>query len=135
MVNCGYPQSVIYKSFFNAKLQGLANKLADSRNFLPSVSTYYSNFDMRNIVKSINQKLKQSLNESINDIFREPQTVSSLKQPFNLLRLLSINRRNPRLPEDCLIVNKKTVSYVHYISNNTLVSKHQITLFCTFGVI
>ena len=71
------------------------------------MSTYCSNFDMQNIVKSINQKLKQSPNESINDIFREPQTVLSLKQPSNLLRLLSINRRNLRLPEGLFNCNNK----------------------------
>ena len=30
LVNCGYPESVIDKSFFNAKLQGPANKPANS---------------------------------------------------------------------------------------------------------
>ena len=71
LLNCGYPESVIDKSFFNAKLQGPANKLANSKDILPLVSTYYSNFDMGNIVKSINQKLKQSPNESINEIFEQ----------------------------------------------------------------
>ena len=44
----------LIKSFFNAKLQGPANKSANSKNILPLVSTYYSNFDMRNIVNKIN---------------------------------------------------------------------------------
>ena len=46
LLNCGYPEPVIDKSFFNAKLQDLANKPANSKNILPLVSTYYSNFDM-----------------------------------------------------------------------------------------
>ena len=71
VVNCGYPEPVIDKSFFNAKLQGLANKPANSKNILPLVSTYYSNFDMQNIIKSINQKLKQSPNESIKEILKK----------------------------------------------------------------
>ena len=50
LLNSGYPESVIDKSFFNAKLQGPANKPANSKNILALVSTYYSNFDMRNIV-------------------------------------------------------------------------------------
>ena len=93
LLNCGYPESVIDKSFFNAKLQDPANKPANSKNILPLVSTYYSNFDMRNIVKTINLKLKQSPNESIKEIFGETQTVLSLKQPPNVLRLLS--KKNP----------------------------------------
>ena len=58
------------KLFFNAKLQGLL------------MSTYYLDFDMVNIVKSINQKLKQSPNKSPKNIFGEIQTV-----------LLSSNRK------------------------------------------
>ena len=46
--------TVSNKSFFNVKLQGPANKPANSKNILPLKSTYYSNFDMRNIVKLIN---------------------------------------------------------------------------------
>ena len=74
-------------------MQGPANKPANSKNILPLVSTYYSNFDMQNIVKTINQKVKQSPNESIKEIFGETQTVLSLKQPPNVLRLLS--KKNP----------------------------------------
>ena len=59
-LNCGYPESIIDKSFFSAKLQR-----ANSKNILPLLFTYYSNFNMGNIVKSINQNLKQSPNESI----------------------------------------------------------------------
>ena len=99
LLNCGYPESVIEKSFFNAKLQGPANKPANSKNILSLVPTYYSNFDMWNIIRSINQKLKQSPNESIKESFGETQIVLSLRQPLNLLRLVSINRKNPRLPQ------------------------------------
>ena len=54
---------------------------------------------MGNIVTTINLKLKQSPNESIKEIFGETQTVLSLKQPPNLLRLLS--KKNRPLPQ-CL---------------------------------
>ena len=53
---------------------------------------------MRKKVKSINQKLKQSPNESINAIFGETQKTH---------RYLNV----------CLIVIIKTVNYVHYVSN------------------
>ena len=108
LLNCGYPETVIDESFFNAKLQGPANKPANSKSILPLVSTYYSNFDMRNIIKSINQKLNQSRpNESIKQIFGEIQTVLSLKKRLNLLRLLSINRKNPRLSQRLFNCNNK----------------------------
>ena len=132
LLNCGYPESVIDKSFFNAKLQGPAKKPANSKNILPLVSTYYSNFDVRNIIKSINRKLKQTPNESIKEIFGETQTVLPLEQSPNLLKLVSINRKEPL--KVCLIVIIKTVNYVHYISNHVPVSRLQITLFGILGV-
>ena len=120
------------KSFSNAKLQGPANKPANSKNILPLVSTYYSNFDMRNIVNTINQKLKQSQNESIKEIFGETQTVLSLKQLPNVLRLLS--KKPHGYLNVCLIVIIKTVSYVHYILNHVPVPRLQIKLFGILGV-
>ena len=69
----------IDKSLFNAKLQGPGNKPANSKNILPLVSTYYSNFDMQNIIKSINQKLRQSPNESIKEIFGETRNSFVIK--------------------------------------------------------
>ena len=53
---------------------------------------------MRKKVKSINQKLKQSPNESITAIFGETQKTHGY---------LNV----------CLIVIIKTVNYVHYVSN------------------
>ena len=52
LLNCGYPESVIEKSFFNANLQGPANKPANSKNILFLVSTCYPNFDIPSIIKS-----------------------------------------------------------------------------------
>ena len=43
-------ESVIDKSFVNAKLQGPASKPTNSKNILPLLFTHYSNFDMRNII-------------------------------------------------------------------------------------
>ena len=53
---CGYPEAVIDKSFFDAKLQHLTNKPANSKNILPLVSKHYSNFDRRNMMKSMKSK-------------------------------------------------------------------------------
>ena len=122
----------IDKSFFNAKLQGPANKPANSKNILPLVSTYYSNFDIRKIVNTINQKLKQSQNESIKEIFGETQTVLSLKQPPNVLRLLS--KKPHGYLNVCLIVIITTVSYGHYVLNHVPVPRLRRTLFGILGV-
>ena len=68
---------------------------------------------MRNIVKSINQTLKQSPNESIKKTFGETQIVLSLKQPLNLLRFLSINRKNARLPQALFNCNGKIMWIIY----------------------
>ena len=125
LLNCGYPESVIDKSFFNAKLQGPANKPANSKNILPLVSTYYPNFDMRNMVKTINQKLKQSPNESIKETFGETQTVLSLNN--HPIFVDYFPKKNNGCLKVCLIVIIKTVNYVHYI-------RLQTTLFGLLGV-
>ena len=73
---------------------------------------------MQNIVKTINQKLKQSPNGSIKEIFGEAQTVLSLKQPPNLLRLLS--KKTRRLPQGLFNCNNKNCKlYALYIKPGT----------------
>ena len=41
LLNCGYLESVINKSFFNAKLQGSANKSANSKCLKNILKTFY----------------------------------------------------------------------------------------------
>ena len=51
--------------------------------------------------------MKQSPNESINEISGETQIVLAIKETSNLLRLLSINSKNPRIPQGLLQCNNK----------------------------
>ena len=62
---------------------------------------------MQNLVRSVNQKLKQSLNKSINEIFGETKSLLLRKQPPNLLRLFSPYIKNPQLPYGLLTFNYK----------------------------
>ena len=101
-LNCSYPESCVDKSFFNPKLWGATNKPENYKNILSLLCTYCSIFDMQNIVTTINQKLMQSPNESIKEIFGDTQTVLSLKKPPNIPRLLSLNKKK-------LTVNSKFV--------------------------
>ena len=107
LLNCGCPQSVIDKLFVNAKLQALVKKPSDFRNIFSLVSTYYSNFGMWNIIKSINKWLEQSQNESIKEMPEETQRILSLKQPLNLLRWLFLNRKGHGYFKVCLIEIEK----------------------------
>ena len=83
------------------------------KTFYLLISTYYSNLYMytymRNTVKSINQTLKQSPNESTRETFGETQIVLSLKQPLNLLRFLS----NARLPQALFNCNGKIMWIIY----------------------
>ena len=65
--------------------------------------------------------------------FGEIQTVLSLKQPTNLLSLLSLNRKTHAYLKVCLIVIIKTVNCMHYISNQAQAPRHQIMLFGIIG--
>ena len=89
---------------------------------------------MRNMIKLINQELKQSPNGSVKYISGETKRVLPLQYQPNLLKLLSINRKNPQLPQGLLNCNNKTYNYVHYISSHEPVSRPQITLFNILGV-
>ena len=42
---CHYPEDVITKSFFNAKVQGPAPNPEKSKNVMPFIITYYPNID------------------------------------------------------------------------------------------
>ena len=59
------------------------------------------------MVKSIDNKLEQIPNESINEIFGDTQTVFSLKQLPNLLRSPSIYRKIPRFCQGLFNCNNK----------------------------
>ena len=93
---CNYPEKVIDKGFFNAKLQGPApeNK---NRKIIPFVSTYYSNYSNQNIVNTAKELLSTSSNTNIQEIFNEHQIVFAQKQPSNLLRILSNSSITPRI--------------------------------------
>ena len=80
LLNWCYPESVIDKSLSNAKLQGTANEPANFKTILPfGIYILFKLIYMQNVVKSINQKLKPSPNESTKETFGETQTVLSLK--------------------------------------------------------
>ena len=94
---------------------------------MPLVSAYYSNFDMQNIVKSINQKLEESI------LIKHKQFCHGNNHPIFLDYFLYMEKKNKKKQLSylriCLPVIIKTVNYVHYISNHATTSRHQITLF------
>ena len=53
------------------------------------MTTYYSNYSHQQTVQIINNQLKNTNKERINEVFGQTKTVLALKQPPNLLRRLS----------------------------------------------
>ena len=98
---CNYPEKVIDKGFFNAKLQGPAPENKNGK-IIPFVSTYYSNYSNQNIVNTAKELLSTSSNANIQEIFNEHQIVFAQKQPSNLLRILSNPSIAPRITEQGL---------------------------------
>ena len=81
---------------------------------------------MPNIVQSNNQKLKQSQNESINEICRESQTVLSFKELPSQIRLLSLNMKKALFPQSLFNCNNNSYKLYAFIYQTM---HHQIMLF------
>ena len=66
------------------------------KEVLPFVTTNYSNYTCKNIVRSINDSINNQIHdEDTNTIFHNTTTVISQKQPPNILRLLSKSKFKP----------------------------------------
>ena len=89
LLNCNYPLSVIEKGFRDARLQGPAPDPNLKKASLPLVTTYFSNFDSKNIAIKCERLLSESGNDRIKEVFGNQKTVLALRQPKNLLRHLT----------------------------------------------
>ena len=89
---CKYPEHVISKNIFNAKLQGPTPIPERSRNVIPIVTTYYPNIDNKSLLKTVKNKFKNITNEHIKSIYKDTNLILSLKQPKNLYSELASSR-------------------------------------------
>ena len=85
--SCSYPLAIVEKTFFNAKLQGSAPKKEEI--VIPFVSAHYSNFGSKSISITANSSLSNVKDKKIKKVFDKCKVTHALKQPKNLLRLLS----------------------------------------------
>ena len=76
---CKYPEQVISKSMFNAKLQNPAPNHERSKNLIPFETTYYPNIDNNSLMQTIKYKFKNIRNEQISYEFH---TVSETTEKF-----------------------------------------------------
>ena len=56
--DCNYPDSVINKSFYNAKVEG-PGPFTDNLKNIHFVTTYYENIDNEKVFRKIRKKLKR----------------------------------------------------------------------------
>ena len=89
LILCGYPESLIESKFFRARLQGPAPEPSNSTTTIPFVTSYFCNYDARNIASKCSDLLHNSKSETVSTIFRDCRPVLALRQPPNLLRQLS----------------------------------------------
>ena len=92
LLNRKYPASVIDRGIHNALLQGPAPRPEENTKTIPLVTTFYSNYDSRNILNVTTDLIRNSKNKRIRDAFQGAKFIQSMKQPKNLLQLLSNSR-------------------------------------------
>ena len=87
LLSCSYPLIIIEKAFFNAKLQGPVPKTVEI--VIPFVSTLYSNFDSKSITITVHSLVSNAKDNRLEKVFDKCKVMHALKQPKNLLCLLS----------------------------------------------
>ena len=124
LLSCSYPLAIIDKAFFNAELQGPAPKKEEI--VIPFVSTHYSNFDSKSVSITANSLLSNVKDKKLKKVFDKCKVMHALKQPKNLLRLLS--KPNFKIvflkSMVCIAMNVKIPAaiYAHRICKNVQVS-------------
>ena len=88
LLACGHPQHIIEKGIHNARLQGPANAPCN-KTIVPLVSTYYSNYDQRNILSTTKSLIENSKNQRLQKAFKDVQFINAYRQPPNLLRQIT----------------------------------------------
>ena len=81
---CKYPEHVISKSIFNAKLQGPAPNPERSKNVIPFVTSYYPNIDNKSLMQTVKSKFKNIRNEHLKSIYKDMNFIVSLTKPKTL---------------------------------------------------
>ena len=85
--NSGYPKKVINRGFKNASLHGPANR--PMNNQITFITTHASNYDPKHVTQKAQNLISECRNEKLKEIFRDNKVTLALKQPPNLLRILT----------------------------------------------
>ena len=92
LINRKYPAEVVDRGIHNALLQGPAPKPQETTKTIPLVTTFYSNYDCKNVLSVTSDLIQNSKNERLQNAFRGTKFLQGSRQPQNLLQLLSNSR-------------------------------------------
>ena len=87
LLSCSYHLTITEKAFSNTKLKWPVPKKEDQ--VILFVSTYYRNFDSKSIYITVNSLLSNVKDNKLKKYLTNVKLIHALKQPKNLLRLLS----------------------------------------------
>ena len=139
--NCNYPNHVINKAFFNAKLQGPAPEPSRT-TVLPFVTTNYANFNHLPTVRKIHRYINElEFDPELKNVFDDCKIILSQKQPKNLLSHLTkakfTTQNTSNQPPGTFKCNRKNCKICHMYfqeatsfltaSNETWIVKDHIT--------
>ena len=130
---CKYPEHVISKSIFNAKLQGPAPNPERSKNVIPFVTSYYPNIDNKSLMQTVKSKFKNIRNEHLKSIYKDMNFIVSLTKPKTLYWKLTSSRfisdfKIIRKPETYICIDKRCKICQNYLNetNKITISNGQV---------
>ncbi len=91
LVKCDYPEDVIDRGIYNARLQGPANAKNKDEEIITFVHPNMANFEFRHIIQRARTLLEQTESEKIKE-FRNVRLIEGIKQPNSILKSITSTR-------------------------------------------
>ena len=94
LLKCRYPEGIVNKGIHNARLQGPACKKTAKSDIITLIHPQMGNFNFQNIAKPSSILLRNAKSEKIKNIFKDIKNVEGIRQPKNILRLITSTNSN-----------------------------------------
>jgi hypothetical protein len=122
LTQCKYPENVIDKGIFNARIQGPAPPKTKKENVVAYVHPNMSNLQFNHILQTTSKLLQNAKSDEIREAFKDVKYVEAVSQPKNILRTLSFTNTTekeiPGIFAECN-PNKCEICRFGYIQNCT----------------
>lgn len=93
LILCKYPEKIIEKGIFNARIQGPAPPKTDKNNIIAYTHRNMSNFQFKHILTTASNLLKNARSDEIRNIFKDIRFIEATSQPKNILRTITTTKR------------------------------------------